>query len=145
MPPLIKGYLRVGARIGDGCVIDHEFRTVDVFIVMPVRRSAPATSTIMAGKPSASPPETAWRSDLTGAFADTAACGARPAGCHRRHILRHAGAEGRQEVPGRVKDADTVVLMCPLEEKEMLIEAAPEIYFETDHYKGWPAILVRVM
>lgn len=44
----------------------------------------------------------------------------------------------------RVKDPDTVVLMCPLEEKEMLIAAAPDIYFETDHYKGWPAILVRI-
>lgn len=44
----------------------------------------------------------------------------------------------------RVKDADTVVLMCPLDEKEMLLEAAPAIYFETDHYKGWPAILVRL-
>ena len=40
MPPLIKGYLRVGARIGDGCVIDHEFGTVDVFIVMPVKEIA---------------------------------------------------------------------------------------------------------
>ncbi|HEY4191195.1 MAG TPA: GNAT family N-acetyltransferase [Mesorhizobium sp.] len=37
MPPLVKGYLRVGARIGDGCVIDHDFSTVDVFIVMPVK------------------------------------------------------------------------------------------------------------
>jgi len=37
MPPLVKGYLRVGARIGDGCVIDHEFSTVDVFVVMPVK------------------------------------------------------------------------------------------------------------
>lgn len=36
MPPLIKGYLRVGARIGDGCVVDHDFGTVDVFIVLPV-------------------------------------------------------------------------------------------------------------
>jgi hypothetical protein len=44
----------------------------------------------------------------------------------------------------RVKDADTLVFMCPLEEKEMLLEAAAEIYFETDHYKGWPAVLVRV-
>ena len=44
----------------------------------------------------------------------------------------------------RVKDSDTVVVTCPLEEKELLIEAAPEFYFETDHYKGWPAILVRV-
>ena len=37
MPPLIKGYLRVGAKIGDGCVIDHDFGTVDVFVVMPVK------------------------------------------------------------------------------------------------------------
>jgi hypothetical protein len=44
----------------------------------------------------------------------------------------------------RVKDPDTLVVMCPVEEKEMLLQAAPDIYFETDHYKGWPAILVRV-
>ncbi|MBN9218193.1 MAG: MmcQ/YjbR family DNA-binding protein [Mesorhizobium sp.] len=44
----------------------------------------------------------------------------------------------------RVKDAETIVLMCPLDEKEMLLEAAPSIYFETDHYKGWPALLVRL-
>lgn len=44
----------------------------------------------------------------------------------------------------RVKDADTVVVMVALDEKEMLLEAAPDIYFETDHYKGWPAMLVRV-
>jgi putative hemolysin len=37
MPPLIKGYLRLGARIGDGCVIDHDFETVDVFITLPVK------------------------------------------------------------------------------------------------------------
>jgi putative hemolysin len=36
MPPLVKGYLRLGARIGDGCVVDHDFGTVDVFIVLPV-------------------------------------------------------------------------------------------------------------
>ena len=43
----------------------------------------------------------------------------------------------------RVKDPETIVLMCPLEEKEMLLGAAPDVYFETDHYRGWPAILVR--
>ena len=37
LPPLIKGYIRIGARIGDGCVIDHDFETVDVFVVLPVR------------------------------------------------------------------------------------------------------------
>jgi hypothetical protein len=43
----------------------------------------------------------------------------------------------------RIKDAETLVLMAPLDEKERLIDRAPEIYFETDHYKGWPALLVR--
>lgn len=50
----------------------------------------------------------------------------------------------RKKFLGRIKDADTVVVMCPLEEKELLMEAAPEFYFETDHYKGWPAMLVRI-
>ena len=36
LPPLIKGYLRVGAYIGDGAVVDHEFGTTDVLIVLPV-------------------------------------------------------------------------------------------------------------
>jgi hypothetical protein len=44
----------------------------------------------------------------------------------------------------RIKDADTLVVTCPPEEKEMLMAAAPGIYFETDHYKGWPAVLVRI-
>lgn len=38
LPPLIKGYLRLGAYIGEGAVIDHEFRTTDVFILLPVTR-----------------------------------------------------------------------------------------------------------
>jgi L-ornithine Nalpha-acyltransferase len=36
LPPLIKGYLRLGASIGDGAVIDRQFGTTDVFIVLPV-------------------------------------------------------------------------------------------------------------
>jgi L-ornithine Nalpha-acyltransferase len=36
LPPLIKGYLRVGAFIGDGAVVDHQFGTTDVLVVMPV-------------------------------------------------------------------------------------------------------------
>jgi putative hemolysin len=36
LPPLVKGYLRLGARIGDGCVIDHDFSTIDVFVILPV-------------------------------------------------------------------------------------------------------------
>lgn len=36
LPPLVKGYLRVGATVGEGAVIDHAFGTTDVFVVMPV-------------------------------------------------------------------------------------------------------------
>lgn len=35
LPPLIKGYLRLGGYIGDGAVIDPEFKTVDCFIMVP--------------------------------------------------------------------------------------------------------------
>lgn len=38
MPPLIKGYLRLGAYIGDGAVIDHQFGTTDVLIILPVEQ-----------------------------------------------------------------------------------------------------------
>ncbi|MEI7607279.1 MAG: GNAT family N-acyltransferase [Rhodospirillaceae bacterium] len=34
LPPLIKGYLRLGGFIGDGAVIDHQFNTTDVCIVV---------------------------------------------------------------------------------------------------------------
>lgn len=44
----------------------------------------------------------------------------------------------------RIKEAGILVVRCALEEKAMLIELAPEFYFETDHYKGWPAMLVRL-
>ncbi len=40
IPPLIKGYLRLGATIGDGAVIDHQFNTTDVCIVMPTKMLA---------------------------------------------------------------------------------------------------------
>lgn len=40
LPPLIKAYLRVGAKVGEGCVVDEDFGTVDVFVVMPVRQIA---------------------------------------------------------------------------------------------------------
>ena len=41
MPPLIKGYLRLGAMVGDGAVIDRQFGTTDVLIVLPVERIDP--------------------------------------------------------------------------------------------------------
>jgi putative hemolysin len=35
LPPLIKGYLRLGAVIGDGAVADRQFGTTDILMVMP--------------------------------------------------------------------------------------------------------------
>lgn len=36
LPPLLKGYLRIGASVGEGAFIDHQFNTIDVCVVMPV-------------------------------------------------------------------------------------------------------------
>jgi hypothetical protein len=44
----------------------------------------------------------------------------------------------------RVAFPDVVAVSCTLESKDMLIEAAPETYFTDDHYKGYPAVLVRL-
>jgi putative hemolysin len=41
MPPLIKAYLRLGAYVGDGAVIDRQFGTTDVLIIMPVANIDP--------------------------------------------------------------------------------------------------------
>ncbi len=41
LPPLIKGYLRCGAVFGGGAVIDHQFGTTDVFVIMPVDKIDP--------------------------------------------------------------------------------------------------------
>lgn len=39
LPPLIRGYLRVGGRIGDGAVIDPQFNTTDVCIVLDINHA----------------------------------------------------------------------------------------------------------
>jgi hypothetical protein len=44
----------------------------------------------------------------------------------------------------RMSDDATMVLHCPLEQKALLMEISPEIYFETPHYLNYPALLVRL-
>lgn len=41
LPPLIKGYLRLGASFGDGAVVDMQFGTTDVLVVLPVSQISP--------------------------------------------------------------------------------------------------------
>jgi putative hemolysin len=34
LPPLVKGYLRLGGFVGDGAVVDRQFNTTDVCVVV---------------------------------------------------------------------------------------------------------------
>ena len=43
--------------------------------------------------------------------------------------------------PGR--EPGSFAVMAPIEEKELLMETDPETFWETDHYRGYPAVLVR--
>lgn len=44
----------------------------------------------------------------------------------------------------RLRDTNTLVLHCPIEQKTLLLQISPHIYFETDHYVGYPALLIRL-
>jgi hypothetical protein len=39
---------------------------------------------------------------------------------------------------------DAIVVRCDLEEKPLLLDARPDILFETPHYHGWGYMLVRL-
>ncbi len=54
------------------------------------------------------------------------------------YIARHAPKARRALVPG------VIAIRCAMETKEMLLDAAPERFFTDDHYRGYPAILVRL-
>jgi hypothetical protein len=43
--------------------------------------------------------------------------------------------------PGREQGSFAVA--SPLPEKELLMETDPGTFWQTDHYRGWPAVLVR--
>lgn len=44
----------------------------------------------------------------------------------------------------RLREPDVLVLLCPAEQKALLMEISPDIYFETSHYVGHAAVLVRL-
>jgi len=55
LPPLIKAYLRLGAYIGDGAVIDLQFQTTDVLVILPVAAINPRYFAHF-GEPNKKPP-----------------------------------------------------------------------------------------
>jgi hypothetical protein len=44
----------------------------------------------------------------------------------------------------RVPRLDILAVRCPMVRKELLIEAAPDRFFDDVHYRGYPAVLVRL-
>lgn len=50
----------------------------------------------------------------------------------------------RDRTIARLLDGETLVLQCPQEQKTLLMEISPDIYFETDHYIGHDAVLIRL-
>jgi putative hemolysin len=38
LPPLFKGYLRLNGFVGDGAVIDHQFNTVDICMLVEMKQ-----------------------------------------------------------------------------------------------------------
>lgn len=36
LPPLVKGYLRLGAMVGNGAVVDKQFNAIDVLMILPL-------------------------------------------------------------------------------------------------------------
>jgi hypothetical protein len=44
----------------------------------------------------------------------------------------------------RPEGHSVVFLLQSLEEQEFLCESQPELYYITDHYKGWPSVLARL-
>jgi hypothetical protein len=44
----------------------------------------------------------------------------------------------------RLPHLDVLAVRCAIEKKQMLIEAAPDRFFDDDHYRGYPAVLVRL-
>jgi hypothetical protein len=43
------------------------------------------------------------------------------------------------------EDGETLVIACAsLDDKEFFIATEPDVFFETDHHRGWPGVLVRL-
>jgi hypothetical protein len=44
----------------------------------------------------------------------------------------------------RIREPDVLVILVDFEVKEFLLAAMPDVYFQTDHYKGYPAVLAWI-
>lgn len=42
------------------------------------------------------------------------------------------------------EDGETLAVKCGFEERDLRMQADPEVFFTTDHYHGYPTVLVRL-
>jgi hypothetical protein len=51
----------------------------------------------------------------------------------------------RKKFLARLRDQDSVlVVKCGFDERDFRMRADPEAFFTTDHYRGYPTVLVRL-
>jgi hypothetical protein len=56
-----------------------------------------------------------------------------------------AGFRVRKKFVARLRDQDTVlVVKCGFDERDFRLRADPAAFFTTDHYRGYPTVLVRL-
>jgi hypothetical protein len=44
----------------------------------------------------------------------------------------------------RTEAEGALALYCDFIDREMLLQAAPDVFFITDHYRNWPMVLIRL-
>jgi len=75
---------------------------------------------------------------------DVAAAALRLPGVERSTAYGRAAVKVRGKLlAAGGREEDHFVLRATLDEIEVLIETDPAAFYQTDHYKGWPAVLVR--
>jgi len=56
-----------------------------------------------------------------------------------------AGFRVGKKFLARLRDGDaTLVVKCGFDERDLRLRADPETFFTTDHYRGYPTVLVRL-
>ena len=68
LPPLIKGYWRLGAKFGPQAVVDESFRATDVFAVMPVAEIEPRYLSHFGGEGAAAALAASMRANANAGF-----------------------------------------------------------------------------
>ena len=60
------------------------------------------------------------------------------------HYRTEALKVGGKAFANPCDEPGVLAVFCQLPEKDLLLAAAPALYFDTPHFRNWPAILVRM-